>query len=397
VIAGTVTYGNSRLPGPATRYVPGVLINATGSPFVSDTTGSLGTYSLTGFGSGSYTITPSKTGGVNGAITSFDAALVARNAVGATVFDAAQQTSADVSGDGTVSSFDAAEVARYAVSLNTVIGSSGTWKFNPPSITHGSITSGFAGEDYSALLMGDVSGNWGDPSPFRPAARGIQGPEAATSIAAPHLVTPADNEVLIPVAVQGAANKEIISYEFDLSYDPAVIQPQANPVDLAGTVSSRLSVVANSETPGLLKVAVYGPAPLSGNGVLMNLKFTAVGAPGSVSPLTWERMLLNEGSPQSLTIDGQVELSAAAPNQAEINGKLLTAMGQGVANARVVLTDLNGQSRSIMTNGFGIYRFGGLQVGQTYAISVDSRRLSVTPLTISVTGQVVNVDMIATQ
>ena len=29
----------------------------------------------------------------------------------------------------------------------------------------------------------------------------------------------------------------------------------------------------------------------------MNLKFTAIGAPGSVSPLTWERLLFNEGEP----------------------------------------------------------------------------------------------------
>ena len=128
----------------------------------------------------------------------------------------------------------------------------------------------------------------------------------------------------------------------------------------------------------------------------MNLRFIAIGAPGSASPLIWERMMLNEGNPRSLTADGLVELSAAAPNQAEINGKLLTAMGQGVANARVVLTDLNGQSRSILSNGFGYYRFGGLQVGQTYTISVDSRHLSFTPLTISVTSQAVNTDIIAT-
>lgn len=397
MISGTVTYGNARPTGPAIRYVPGVLISAAGSPFVSDTTNSSGAYTLTGFGAGSYTITPSKTGGVNGAITSFDAALVAQYAVGAVSFTSAQQSVSDVSGDGSVSSFDAAEVARYAVALNTFIGSSGTWKFDPLNRTHASITSSLAGEDYSALLMGEVSGNWGDPSTFRSANNGESGPERAISVAAPQLVTPADSEVLIPVAIQGAANKGVISYEFDLRYDATVIQPQANPVDLAGTISSRLSVVTNAETPGLLKVAVYGATPLNGNGVLMNLRFTAVGAPGSVSPLMWERFVMNEGRPRSLSTDGQVELSAAAPNQAEINGRLLTAMGQGIANARVILTDLNGQSRAVVTNELGYYRFGLLQVGQTYTLSTDARRQSVMPLTISVTSQIVNVDLIAAQ
>ena len=45
----------------------------------------------------------------------------------------------------------------------------------------------------------------------------------------------------------------------------------------------------------------------------------------------------------------------------------------------------------------GAAHIGGLQVGQTYTISVDSRALAFTPLTVSVTGPVVGVDMIAQQ
>ena len=114
--------------------------------------------------------------------------------------------------------------------------------------------------------------------------------------------------VVIPVTVQGVANKGIISYEFDLRYDPSVIQPQADPVDVAGTVSRGLSVVTNAEEPGLLRVVVYGAMPIDENGVLLNLRFTAVGKPGSVSPLTWERIMFNEGEPRVTTADGQIEL-----------------------------------------------------------------------------------------
>ena len=147
--------------------------------------------------------------------------------------------------------------------------------------------------------------------------------------------------------------------------------------------------------PGLLRVVVYGAYPIDTNGVLMNLRFTAVGAPGTVSPLTFERIMFNEGDPGTLATDGQVELSAAAANQAEMTGRVVNPMGQGIPNARVTLTDTTGATRSIMSNGFGVYRFGGLQVGQTYTISVESKQLAFTPLTVSVTGQSVNVDMIA--
>jgi len=371
-----------------------VLISAAGSPSFSDTTTATGEYSLTGFGAGSYTVTPSKSGGHNGAITSFDAALVAQYAVGNIGLDAAQLTVADVSGTAGVSTFDAALIARFAVSM-APYGSAGNWLFGPASRTYGTVTNSLAGEDYSALLMGDVSGNWGDPSPFRP-ARSIGGPERAASVSAPRTFAAADGEVIVPVNVAGIANKGVIAYEFDLRYDPAVIQPQVEPVSVTSTVSNGLSVVASTEEAGLLRVAVYGPTVISGNGVLLNLRFTAIGAPGATSPLTFERMMLNEGEPRIQTADGQVELTSPA-TQAEIGGRVLTTIGQGVANTRVTLTDSAGQSRTVLSNGMGHYRFGGLQIGQTYTISVTARSSRFAPVTVSLIEQTVTADMIAQQ
>ena len=391
-ITGTVTYGNSIGLPAAPRHVPNVLISAAGSPALSDTTGAPGTYVLTGFGAGSYTVTPSKSGQTS-SISSFDAGRIAQYVTGNASFSAAQSTVADVSGTGGISSFDAALIARYAASLGAPTGNTGTWFFSPTSRNYPSVTGSVSGENYTALLMGEVSGNY-DPAGLRPAP---VGPERSSVVAAPRLVTPADYEVIVPVSVAGAADKGIISYEFDLRYDPSVIQPQANAVEIANTVSSRLLVVTNAETAGLLRVVMYGPTPLDGSGVLLNLRFTAVGAPGSVSPLTWERFVLNEGDPRVVVTDGQVELSAAAPNQAELTGRLLTTVGSGVPNSRVTLTDATGASRTVISNGFGMYRFGNLQVGQTYTVTIAARGLSFAPITLSVTGQTVNADIIAAQ
>jgi hypothetical protein len=57
-------------------------------------------------------------------------------------------------------------------------------------------------------------------------------------------------------------------------------------------------------------VVVYGPVPISDSGILLDLRFTAVGAPGTVSPLMWERFIFNE-DPATTVTDGQVELSNA--------------------------------------------------------------------------------------
>ena len=302
-ISGTVTYGNA-IGSPATRFVSNVLISGAGSPQVSNSTNSLGTYSLTGFGSGSYTITPSKSGSSNGSITSFDAARIAQFVAGATTLNATQQAVGDVSSSGGLSSFDAAMVARFAVAAPGA-GATGNWIFAPPSNTHTSVTSSINGEDYNALLMGDVTGNWVDSG-----ARSLSGvgPEMPIAVSVPHFKG-GSSDIDIPVSVEGVMGKGIISYEFDLRYDPLVVTPQIGPVSMKGTVSSGLSAAINAFEPGLLRVAVYGADPINDDGVLINLRFSVVGSMGSLSTLGIERIIFDEGATQVITTDGTVTIS----------------------------------------------------------------------------------------
>jgi Cohesin domain len=303
VITGTVTYGNVVGAPTPPRLVSNVLVSGSGSPSVSDTTSSLGTYSLSGFGSGAYTITPSKTGGVNNSITSFDAAKIAQYVTGAVVLTSAQVTVADVSGAGGVSSFDAAQIARYASSLPP-FGRTGTWIFSPANYTHDPVTGNIT-DDFAALLMGEVSGNWTDGGTRSNSGKTSLG---SVEVIAPTLNAAIGDEISIPVTVRGALDKGIISYEFDLRYDPAVIQPQADPIDVSGTVSRGLMTVTNSSEPGLLRVVTYGPLPINSDGVLLNLRFIAVANQASVSPLSFESMIFNEGNPQTVATNGTIEL-----------------------------------------------------------------------------------------
>ncbi|MBK8464639.1 MAG: CSLREA domain-containing protein [Chloracidobacterium sp.] len=157
-ISGTITYGNA-VGSPNPRFVSGVLLSAVGSVNVSATSDfPNGNYVLTGFGSGSYTVTPSKADGQNG-ITSFDAARVAQHVAGVSILTGNQFLVADVSGNGQLSSFDAAQLARYVIGAPP-FGSTGTWIFVPVNRSYASVNGNAAGEDFIALLMGEVSGNW---------------------------------------------------------------------------------------------------------------------------------------------------------------------------------------------------------------------------------------------
>ncbi|MBK8465046.1 MAG: hypothetical protein IPL32_04375 [Chloracidobacterium sp.] len=324
-ISGTVTYGNA-IGAPTPRFVSNVTITGTGSPNVVTTTAapgaSAGQYTLTGFGAGSYTVTPTKTSGSN-SITSFDAARISQHVAGPpnTPLTGNQLVVADVSGNSVVSSFDAAMIAKFVAGPPYVapgIGSTSTWRFTPTNRNYASVTSSISGEDFSALLMGEVSGNWNNTG-ARPAGTVNSGQSIVDSddncgeaepitITAQQVLTAAEKEIVVPVTVEGIADKGVISFEFDLRYDPSVMQPLVEAVDVSGTVSHGLSVVTNAMEPGLLRVVVYGAYPIDGDGVLLNLRFTSVGAVGSMSPISFGRIMFNEGESRVLVTDGKVEL-----------------------------------------------------------------------------------------
>lgn len=319
-IRGTVGYGNA-IGAPTQRVVSNVRVQATGSPNVSTlTTYPVGDYTLTGFGSGSYVVAADKTGGANGAITSFDAARIAQHVAGTVPLTGNARAAADVSGNNVINSFDAGLIAKYVTS-SPPYGNAGLWNFytvstipfpvgsTPTSRTYASVTSSLQGENFTGILVGEVSGNWQNAD-TRPVDRNsaAKGRAKNININLPKLHTPSDKEIIVPVNVKDVAGRGVISYEFDLKYDPSVIKPLAEPIDISESASRGLFFAVNAEEPGLLRVAFYGPVQIKEDGVLLNLRFAAVGPDGAASSLSFEWIMFNEGEPQVSVTDGKVEL-----------------------------------------------------------------------------------------
>jgi len=318
-ISGVVSYGlSASSPTPTPKFISGASVCANGLPTVCAGTNSAGQYTLTGFGSGNYTVGVTKTTQLNG-ISSNDAARIAQHVAGVSgqVFTVPVQfIAADVSSNGAVSSNDAARIAQYVAGVSPLPqpNLTGVWRFfapnptfpigsSPTSYTYPEVSGQITNQDFWGVLGGEVSGNWNPLGP-RPA----KGPERSIAAELPDIASEPGKEIVIPVNVRGAANKEIVSYEFDLSYDPSVIQPTVAAVDLKDTASRTLSVVTNATEPGLLRVVVYGAMPITEEGLLLNLRFTAIGSPGSVSPLSFAQIMFNEGEPRISVVDGRVKL-----------------------------------------------------------------------------------------
>ncbi len=126
----------------------------------------------------------------------------------------------------------------------------------------------------------------------------------------------------VPVFVDSLfPGAQVISAQFRVHYDPAVLRADTSMFSTGSVVDNLWRIVANEISPGSLNVALAGPTPISGNGVLVDLHFEVVGAPGDSTVLDLENGLLNEDSVE--TVDGLVKVVAPVvlviPDNIEIN------------------------------------------------------------------------------
>jgi hypothetical protein len=341
-ISGTVSYGTA--PIGQARFVPGVLLTAAGVVPLSTSTDSFGAYLLNGLGVGPYTVTPSKFGDVNGSISGLDAARVAQHVAGLINLTANQQIAGDATNNGSLSGLDAARIAQFAAGL-TNPGIAGQWKFVPSSNIYASVPSSLSGQNFEAILVGDVTGNWVPAAPrFAGASESPQTrpPDVAASprVSPPlgssvRLTLPSDvagpgagKTVRVPISITGTTGKGIVAYDFTLLYDASVLVPDLTFNWSEKTVSDGWSIVTNTDVPGQIKISAYGTAALSRSGALLRIVFRAVGNSAIRTELKWTNFDLNEGQIPVTLPDGKVSAtpaSAFSPRGFAINGLLTDA------------------------------------------------------------------------
>jgi len=95
-----------------------------------------------------------------------------------------------------------------------------------------------------------------------------------------------------------------------------------------------------------------------------------------------------------------LEFLAATAANAYVSGRVTTADGHGIRNARVVVTgDSLRQPRVVTTGSLGYFSIEGLQTGQTYVVTVNAQRytFSTPSRVISLVDNVVDANFVADQ
>ena len=256
----------------------------------------------------------------------------------------------------------------------------------------GVLDQNLTGQDFKAVILGDVTGDWSPTGPNRP--MGVSESSEAVLATLPVTEASAGSNVSIPFRLANLGAQGVLSYQFDVRYDPTVIAPSQVPVDLTGTNAANLAVAYNVAEPGLLKVAVYGAVPANADGIYANLQFSVTGAAGSTTPLAIEGFMVNGPATEVTTQAGRLTVSGAATT-GSLSGRVFTAAGKRVPNATVTIKDTVGNRFSTVTDATGRFTFSGLTIGGVYAVSVDAPPMKFRTQSVTVVEGVTEITLIA--
>ena len=284
-VAGTVRYWNGSVG------VPGVTGTLLGNKTYSGTSGTNGVFAVAGAEAGDYTLSLSKSDDANG-ISAFDASLVLQHDVGLMTLTGPAAIAADVNKSGQITAFDAFYILQKAVDSISLPfpGAGKVWEFQPGRRTVQGLTNDLNGQDFTAILLGDVSGNWA------PGA-GIQS-YAPVTVALKTLVTthPAGTNIWLLLKSPSAV---VYGIDLTLAYDSGTTRVRSiQPGPLGETFATAL----NTNQSGVIRVALASAVPLQGIGGM--LLFDVGNSPAANLLIT--NISINEG-----LVEVQIDLTGA--------------------------------------------------------------------------------------
>lgn len=157
-IAGRVSYGDI-----GAISVPGAIVGATslGVTISSPPSGNDGRYAISNVSRGTYGLQGQKNTSVGDIdnITPFDAARILQRRLNNDPFRGLEVKTADVDGNGVVDERDAQMIANFVVG-KTGSGNAGNWYLEAVNKSTVDVTGNLPDQNFKAVLVGDVSGNW---------------------------------------------------------------------------------------------------------------------------------------------------------------------------------------------------------------------------------------------
>jgi len=124
----------------------------------------------------------------------------------------------------------------------------------------------------------------------------------------------------------------------------------------------------------------------------VDLSAYANGQPRMLS-FNYSRPAGTTGSDNFLVDDVTLAMTCGS-TMASMTGRVVTPNGTALRNAVVSLTNPDGVRMTATTSSFGVFSFGTIPTGQTYILSVSSRRYRFAPQSLAINGNLTNINLV---
>ena len=161
-------------------------------------------------------------------------------------------------------------------------------------------------------------------------------------------------------------------------------------------------VLTLSALPATAQIATGGAYALEQSVIANGGGNSAAGGAFSLDGTVGQAVAGNavSGPPFAVT-SGFWNSTPLAPTAATVSvtGQVRTANGAGIRNAVITLTGLDGSTQIARSGSFGYYRFNEVLAGETYIVSIASKRFRfATPtIVIAVLDEVAGLDFVAVE
>ncbi len=282
--------------------VADVTVSVNGNPVTQ--TGVLAYYSLIVFAGEDVKVMPSKPSGEDigeTTITSYDAAITARSVVKLESLDADQIRVADVDESGSVTMYDAVQIARYAVGVGGGVHV-GDWIFKPDSLVYADIQYNYEGQNFEAMVMGDVDGSW---SPGLPKIGEFF---MDTSVWDKSFSIEQDTLTLIFSVKEPIP---LLSFDMALEYDERALDFLAIK---KGTIGEPFQIFSSLDGKGL-RAGGFCTEPVEEPGQLILIQFRMTKPVQDIGPVTLRRLQFNRDIIGGTMVlwDGEESISSRIP------------------------------------------------------------------------------------
>jgi len=205
---------------------------------------------------------------------------------------------------------DASYILEKSVELIDVPfpGAGKVWAFDPEQRDYPLLNSNQNAQNFTGVLIGDVSGNWQPTVGIQMSQMALQSNsdpnEPQVKLNVGNVSGGIGEHIVVPLGIE-LAGAELYAANLTVNYDAARVSLEGV---IAGSITEGMAIAGNTPQGGQILIGLAGSEPLTEDGIIFEMKFKVLPGFGGETNISILVAQLNEGALPVDIVDGSVTI-----------------------------------------------------------------------------------------